>query len=165
MADAQEKLRGLLLPLEDLSLVLPNSMVVHIMTKAIVAPYANAPPWLLGAVSWQKRDVPALSFEVAVGRRAPAARQTEPRLAIIKSLNYADKIPCYAVTMSATPHPVNLDAENIGAAENTVVGSPLVHSQVSIGGKSALVPNLDAMEQMLISQLALFEQGGRAQKS
>ena len=164
MESAAEKLRGLLLPLEDSSLVLPNSMVLHIMNKATVEPYADAPPWLLGAVSWQKRGVPTLLFEVAAGRRRAVVCATEPRLAIIKSLNYPDKIPCYALKMSATPHPVTLDEQNISTAESPKIGSPLVHSQVSVGGEPAEVPNLDALEQMLINQLGLFTQGDPASR-
>ena len=63
-------LTGLLLPLSDRSLVLPNVAVAELIGYQPCTPLPHQPAWLLGWIDWRSQRLPLLSFEAACGGRA-----------------------------------------------------------------------------------------------
>lgn len=156
MAEQNQQVRALVVPLDGMALVLPDSIILQVLTSAPVTAYENSPKWLSGSVEWQKRKIPTLSFEVASGYRSE--RAADVRTIIMKSLNHHEHMPFYALLLSGIPHPVSVDKDNIQSVENASINSPLILSQVLVEGEPASIPNLDALEEMLMSQYGLFQQ-------
>ncbi len=156
MIEEQRQVRGLIVPLEGISLVLPDSIILQIVATAQLTPYANSPKWLRGSLDWQKSKLPVLVFEVAGGLHRVAESGSGGRFLIMKSINHIEKMPFYALQISGVPHPVDFNDANISAVENASINSPLILSQVLVEGEIASIPNLDAIEQMLMSQYGIF---------
>ncbi|MCW8963171.1 MAG: chemotaxis protein CheW [Gammaproteobacteria bacterium] len=154
MAGEAKQVRGLLIPLQAIRLILPDSMIVQIVTGAEISPISNAPTWLQGTAVWQKRIIPAISFEVAANQQYRPIEN--PRLLVLKSINNIDKMPFYAITLAGIPRPARVSGENMAAVENAASSSPVILNEVLIDGEPTTIPNLDALEEMLMSQYGLF---------
>lgn len=156
MAEKQRQVRGLIVPLQGVSLVLPDSTILQVLTTVQPIPYENSPKWLLGSLDWQKRKLPVLAFEIA-GRLAVSLKtQAGEHFLVMKSINHIEKMPFYALQISGVPHPVDFSEAGISLVENTSINSPLILSQILVEGEIASIPNLDAIEQILMSQYDIF---------
>ncbi len=60
-------LTGLMLPLADRYLLLPNVAVAELIDFQRGEPASDAPPWYLRQVVWRDRQLPLISFEAACG--------------------------------------------------------------------------------------------------
>jgi len=154
MAVEAKQVRGLSIPLQAIRLILPDSMIVQIVTGAEISSMANAPTWLLGTTVWQKRIIPAISFEVAANQQYDPIE--DPRLLVLKSINNIEKMPFYAITLAGIPRPTRASGENMSAVENASLSSPVILNEVLIDGEPTSIPDLDVLEEMLISQYDLF---------
>ncbi len=150
----EEEVKGLQVPLDHISLILPDSVVVQILVAKEYMDINEGPGWLMGMVEWQNRFIPVLSFEMASGR--DFSKPKDMRLIVLKSLNDYEKIPFYALFLSAIPHPVRFTNENLSAVENANSSSPLIHAEVLVYGEQSSIPNLDVLEEMLGSQNELI---------
>jgi chemosensory pili system protein ChpC len=63
-------LTGLLIPLSDRHLLLPNVAVAELIDYQDSVADPAAPQWYLGPINWRNRSLPLLSFEAACGSRA-----------------------------------------------------------------------------------------------
>ncbi len=155
MSETVKEVRGLIVPLEGMRLVLPDSIVLQVLTSVDLESFDNAPNWLLGSLEWQKRRLPLLSYEVA---SSYSDRSVETnRVLILKSMNYIDRVPFYAITLSGIPHPAVLNDANLQEVASAGASSPLILNQILVEGEPASIPNLDALEEMLMSQYGLFQ--------
>jgi len=153
VADVKE-VRGLFIPLQGSRLVLPDSIIVQIHTGAEILPVSNSPTWLLGTIDWQKRVIPVLSFEVASSQQYSPLEN--PRVLVLKSINNIEKMPFYAIPLAGIPNPVRVSDENLAVVENANLSTPVILNEVLIDGEPTSIPNLDALEEMLMSQYGLF---------
>ena len=156
MAEAVKEVRGLMIPLQGMQLVLPDSVILQILTSGDIVSLEGAASWLLGNVTWQKRVIPVMSFEIAANHQYQEMYQ--PRVLVLKSLNNIEKMPFYAITLAGIPSPVRVNKENIAVMENAVASSPVILSEVLVDGEPAAIPNMDALEELLISQYGVFAQ-------
>ena len=154
MAKEVKQVRGLLIPLQGIRLVLPDSIILQISTGTDISLFDDAPSWLLGTMTWQKRTIPVLSFEVASNQKYEL--MYNPRVLVLKSINNIEKMPFYALTLSGIPQPVHVSSENLSEVENASLSSSVILNEVLIDGEPTSIPNLDALEEMLISQHDLF---------
>ena len=155
MAQETAEVRGLMIQLQDISLALPNSLVVQILTGADIQSLQDAPEWLLGTTMWQSRLIPVISFEHAVGRQYNPL--PHPRLLVLKSVRDIEKMPFYAIVISAIPHPVRFTEESLSTVDNPGVEPPaVVLNEVLVEGQPASIPNLDQLEEMLAGHYGLF---------
>lgn len=150
----QSEVRGLLVPLQGGRLVLPDSVILQVLTGGEIVAVENSPSWMLGIVTWQKRKIPVISFELASNQGF--SNEEGARILVLKSVNNIEKMPFYAVVISGIPHPVRINAENISAVENRHSTSPMIQDDVLIEGEPVSIPNVEAVEEMLISQFGLF---------
>jgi len=150
-----KEVRGLQIPLCGMNLVLPDSVILQVLAAKEYSDIPEGPKWLQGMVEWQKHLIPVISFEMAAGRNFE--KPAEMRLLLLKSLANKEKLPFYAFFLSGIPHPVRFDEENISAVEHSNISSPLIHTEVLIYGEQANIPNLDVLEEMLMSQNELIQ--------
>jgi len=151
---AIKEVRGLSIPLQGINLILPDSIIVQIVTGADITPLEAGPDWLLGTISWQKRSIPTLSFEMAASSQYEAIEN--PRVVVLKSINNIEKMPFYGLPLYDIPKPARVNKENISVVENATQASPVILNEVLVDGEPVSIPNLDVLEEMLISQYGLF---------
>jgi len=145
------ELRGVLVPMPDTYLLLPNAAVAEVVNYQSAQPIANAPNWLKGYVGWRGEIIPLLSVESLLERfeSSPGPRA---RILVCNSLGKSSKMSYYGILSQALPRMIRLTAENLAPSGN---GSamPWVLEQVSVAGTEALIPDLDAIEQATVDHL------------
>ena len=147
---AREELYAVLISLVADTLLLPNAAVAEVVSAdRIDPPPPGAPPWLAGSVSYNNRHLPVLRFEVLNGSGATGdSRRT--RLAILHPVSDALRTGHYAIVCQGYPHLVTLNRTAL--RKEALVSTDdegLVLTRVSIANTSALIPNLEKLEQLL----------------
>ena len=73
MSAAGGEIYSLLIPLANGRLLLPRACVAEIAGYQVPATMVGAPPWYLGLVGWNGRQIPLVSFEGLCRQPTPAA--------------------------------------------------------------------------------------------
>ena len=143
------EIRGVLLPLQDGQLLLPNAAVCEVVSYR--APDTSAPKgadWLLGTFSWRNNDLPLISFETLMGRE-PGEVGHRARVAICNTLNGDESLPYIGILLHSAPHLIRVTEDVIAPVNGDDAPSEVVASQVVVNGVNALIPDLDVLELML----------------
>ena len=143
----QDEVAGQLLPLGEHTLLLPNGVVAEILRQVALDHESEAPEWVLGTFSWQGQRVPLVSFQQLAGLgRTPLEGR---KCVIVKTLDTDASFSCYAIHIDAFPQFVGLSRHGLllDAAKDQQPNG--VRTAVLVGGKSALIPDLDYIEESL----------------
>ena len=138
-AAAPGSLTGLLVPLADRNLLLPNVAVAELITYRAPQPVAGLPSWYLGQVAWRDLRLPLLSFEAASGGQAHVS--SGARVIVVNALGGRPNVKFLALLVQGIPSSVK-------------VGSDLKRADVpldavDLGDAQARIPDLAALEQKL----------------
>src|ERR1017187_3177043 len=68
MAERVQEVYSLLIPLVDGRLIIPRACVAEVIGFHTPSEMTGAPPWYIGTVTWNGRQVPLVSFEGACGQ-------------------------------------------------------------------------------------------------
>jgi chemosensory pili system protein ChpC len=140
------EIRGVLLPLDNGQLLLPNASVSEVV--GYIAPDSVAgdmPAWLLGTVAWRQQAVPLVSFELLTGGQQ-AEIGHRARIAICNTLNGNTERPFMAILLRSIPHLVRVTEESVFPLEESGEIGEMVQRQVTINGQEAWIPDLDMLE-------------------
>lgn len=150
MSTVKQPVRSLWLPLQgQISLLLPNVAIAEIVDYQEPVPVDGAPQWLLGEISWRGRQLPLVQYEALFGD-AVAGRQREARLAIINTVKDHGGIAFYALLTAGIPRLLSVGAELLAQADGRPLdGKALAH--VEFNGQSATIPDLDSVEEAVVS--------------
>ena len=80
MTAANDELYSLLVPLNQERLILPRACVAEVVRYAPLPVDEAAPAWFKGAIAWNGRQVPVISFEELAGLASaePGGRPGSP---------------------------------------------------------------------------------------
>lgn len=142
--DTATSITGLLVPLANRTLLLPNVAVAELIPYR--APHATegAPSWFLGQVPWRDLRLPLLSFEAASGGQPEIGPQA--RVAVLNALGGRDHVKFIALLVQGIPRSVKVDPS---LARSDVALAPLELDAVNFGDAQARIPDLVALEQKL----------------
>jgi chemosensory pili system protein ChpC len=147
---AREEVYAVLMSLAADTLLLPNAAVAEVVSAEILEPpMPGTPPWLAGRATYNNRQLAVVRFEVMNGAGA-ASDTRRTRLAVMQPVSSHLRTGLYAIVCQGYPHLVTLNrtalrSESLLPSDN----NDLVLSRVSIANTSALIPNLEKIEQML----------------
>ena len=147
--DTPATLNGLLLPLADRTLLLPNVALAELTPYQIPQAIAGAPAWLIGRIGWRNLMLPLLSFEAASGGQALSG--SHARVAILNAIGGNPRIKFIALLVQGIPRSIKVDSSLPGASSAL---APLELAAVQVGDDVAKIPDLVALEQLL-SDVAL----------
>lgn len=139
-----DSLTGLLVPLADRTLLLPNVALAELIPYRAPQASAGMPAWFLGQVAWRELRLPLLSFEAASGGQAqigPGAR-----VAVINALGGRPKVKFLALLVQGIPRSLKVTAD-LPRADAPL--APLELDAVSIGEDVLKIPDLVGLEQLL----------------
>jgi chemosensory pili system protein ChpC len=139
-------LTGLLLPLADRNLILPNVAVAELIDYQPSAFDLDTPPWYLGRVMWRNRQIPLLSFESACGQKIVFGERA--RIVILNALGGRPDLKFIALLVQGIPRSYKLDSQ---LSYVDVPLCSLEQAAVQVGEQVAKVPNLLALEALLVS--------------
>jgi len=143
---ADDKVRGLWIPLRGINLLLPNRAVAEISSYRVPSQLPGVPEWLLGLVKWRDGDIPVISFEGVCG----VPLKSNPvfsKLLIMNSVRAGSPVRNYAIVTAGLPGLVQIGSETADQVE--ISGSDGLKCIVRIGEEEAIIPDLDYLQRML----------------
>lgn len=152
MAQLAADIRGVMIPLTDARVLLPNASVSEVITYGEPQPLDNAPEWIYGTITWRGWRIPLFSFSRLAGQ-ASEENTSGAKVAIIKALGGNAKMPYMALLAQGFPRLTTVTDENLlleGDQDDLPEG---VSYRVSVNDDAAFVPDLDQIEKRLLDQL------------
>ncbi len=138
----------MLAPTEEDKLLLPTSVLAEVVDYQQPSPMVEAPPWLIGQIEWEKRQVPVFSFYALINGGDPGEISSRSRIMIIKSLSKSGRVPYLGVLLSDLPRMTNVeetDLEQTGD-KSKALG---VFSRIKLEDQHAIVPDLDRLTHLI----------------
>jgi len=146
-----EVVHCLFVPLQDELLLLPNSNIAEVVSYEEPTPFSDAPPWLLGKVSWRERLIPLISFDIISGKNKKSVVSKKSRIVVLNTLNGNNELPYIAIISQGIPHLETINENTISDVEDQDGDdrhSILRH--VIINDVQAIIPDIDDIEMRLI---------------
>ncbi|MDY7562815.1 chemotaxis protein CheW [Pseudomonas sp. 10B1] len=138
-------LTGLLLPLSDRCLLLPNIAVAELIDYQDSKAEPDAPNWYLGPISWRNRTLPLLSFEAACGARTRVGGRA--RIVVLNALGGRDELKFIALLTQGIPRSCKVDSQ---LSYVDVQLAELELAAVQVGDTIAKIPDLVGLEEWLV---------------
>jgi len=138
----------MLAPTDQQTLVLPTSVLAEIIDFEKPSAMESAPPWLLGQVEWNNRQVPVFSFSALINAADVGAIDSKTKILIIKSLAESARVPYLGILISDLPRMLNLtDSDIVQTGDDKK--SLGVFSRVMLKDQAAIVPDLDRLAHLV----------------
>lgn len=136
------------IPAEGETLLLPTSVMAEVVDYSAPLPMESAPPWLLGYIEWENRQVPVFSFAALINGSAVGKVGPRSKIMILKSLAGSGRVPYLGILLAGLPHPVAVKAEELEQTgdEKKSLG---VFSRVRIGEDDAIIPDIDRLTHLV----------------
>lgn len=138
-------LTGLLLPLGDRSLLLPNVAVAELIDYQDSHAEPNAPGWYLGPISWRNRTLPLVCFEATCGSRTRVGGRAH--IVVLNALGGRADLKFIALLTQGIPRSCKVDSQL------SYVDVPLAELElaaVQVGDTVAKIPDLMGLEELLV---------------
>ena len=146
MADTKDSVRSLWVPLRDVNMLIPSVSVAEVSNYKVPVEVKESPDWMMGTITWRGETVPVISLEALCGDRLPA-NLVYSRLMIINSMRPDSAIRFYAIVAAGLPRLVQLDDSMLQGMETSTL--EVVQCRVSVGQKTAIIPDLDYIQGLL----------------
>ena len=142
--NSTDSLTGLLVPLADRTLLLPNVVVAELIPYRPPQASAGLPAWLLGQIAWRDLQLPLLSFEAASDGQPQIGANA--RVAVLNALGGREQVKFIALLVQGIPRSLKVDG-NLQRASTEL--APLELDAVQLGETIAKIPDLAGLEQKL----------------
>ena len=143
------EIRGVLIPLQDYHLLLPNAAIAEIIDFRQPEPEEGQPGWMAGSIQWRHRKLPVVQFEHFLGDTAP---QAGPRRRIMACYSQQEnpQRPFVGILSRAIPRLVRVTREQLEAEPLApgLADAPIA-AALRFDGQPALIPDLAKIEQLL----------------
>lgn len=149
-AAAANDLATLLLPVYGQQLVLPNVTVAEIIPYVAPILEEDVPGWYLGSFSWRNISVPLVSFE-AINAEPFTSENKFRRIAVLNGIVDSERLPFCGIVTQGVPRLMRVMADEV-AIDGEVAG-PAELSRVLVNGESAVIPNVDYIQQQVLNLL------------
>ncbi|MFK3772524.1 chemotaxis protein CheW [Pseudomonas sp. NPDC089406] len=143
IAGQRSSLTGLLLPLGDRTLVLPNVAVAELIGQRSGACEEGEVDWHMGWVDWRQQRLPLIGFEAACGGHTPCGERA--RVVVLNALGDTG-LRYLALLLQGIPRSCKLDSQL------NYVDVPLATLEmaaVQVGEQVARVPDLAGLERLV----------------
>lgn len=129
-------------------LLLPTSVLAEVMDFQQPAPLDAAPPWLLGQIEWEKRQVPVCNFCALINATDPGENSLDAKIMIIKSLSDSARVPYLGLLLSDLPSMISVEQCDIVETgdDRKSLG---VFRRITIQEQEAIIPELDRLTHLV----------------
>lgn len=146
------EIRGVMLPVTGGRVLVPNTTMAEVITYAHPTAIEDAPPWLLGRITWRGWGLPVVAFSALAGI-AEDESVDNARVAILKALSGHARLPYFGVLTQGFPR-LTLVSEALLVPDPSAVPLPLgVREQVFVHNEAAWIPDLATIEELVVQAL------------
>ena len=142
-----------MVPVTDGRVLLPNATVAEVISYVQPEKVPNAPPWLLGRLSWRGWRLPLFSLPMLAGQLEDEGR-ANARVAVLKALGGNAGMPFIALLAQGFPRLTTITQELLIPSSDEHPLAPGVRAEVLVRDDRAIIPDLDAIEAMVARALA-----------
>ncbi len=138
----------MLAPTEEDILLLPTSVLAEVVDFQQPSPMDDAPPWLIGQIEWDERQVPVFSFFALINGGDLGEISSRSKIMIIKSLTESGRVPYLGILLSDLPSMTvvkEFDLEQTGDDRKSLG----VFSRIRLEDQDAIVPDLDRLTHLI----------------
>ncbi len=144
-----EKVRSLLVPLEEISLLAPNVAIAEVINYQPLDLVPDGPDWLLGRLRWRNQDLPVVSMERLLGLDPPQSGRGA-RITVFNTVKPNTMLPFFAAVTAGIPRLFNADADSLGASLRSDRNFPAtVADCIELDTAEALIPDLEAIQSLV----------------
>ena len=138
----------MLIPTNPEILLLPTSTMAEVIDFSPPEPMDATPPWLLGQVEWESRQVPIFSFSALINGTDVGEVPAKSKIMILKSLSDSARVPYLGLLLSDLPQPVLIKENKLVETgdENKALG---VYSRITVDENEGVIPDLDRVTQLV----------------
>ena len=133
MPERVQEVYSLLIPIVDGRLIIPRACVAEVIGFHTPSEMTGAPPWYIGVVTWNGRQVPLISFEGACGQNIPPA-SGRTRIVVFHCIG------------------ARLEGGYFGIVSRAVEERAPIVCYVRMVNESPLVPDLERLEEMIAQE-------------
>lgn len=153
MSTAADELYSLLVPLTEERLIVPRACVAEVIRFIRPERHEGSGDWMLGAITWNGRELPVVAFEGTIGKDVPAATG-RTRIVVFYASTGQVKSGYFGIVTQGFPQlvRVNRDVLRLDEATGWPDGAPVL-CRVKMINEYPLVPNLERLEAMISEEL------------
>lgn len=142
------ELHCMAMPTHGESLLLPTTVMEEVVDFQQPTAIDSAPPWLLGQIEWENRQVPVFSFTALINGTDSEAITPHSKIIILKSLTESGRVPYLGLLLGDLPHPVSVKPEDLEETgdDKKSLG---VFRRVSLSEREAIIPDLDRLTHLV----------------
>ena len=151
MAKDAQLIKCVIFTLRKENIIVPDALVVEIISVKDIEDGINKPEWYLGDMKWRGANVPLLSFEAAGGMEIAKVNLNTQAVVLyaVGKNGGVSKNPYLGLVMSGVPHISNFSREQFKIDSEVMEGHPMVAQNVRINGASVSLLDVDAMVNMV----------------
>jgi chemosensory pili system protein ChpC len=153
MIELPREIRGVMVPVTDGRVLLPNATVAEVISYTRPEEIANAPAWLLGRLPWRGWRLPLFSFPMLTGRLQDESR-SNARVAVLKAIGGNAGMPFIALLAQGFPRLTTITQELLIPTSDEHPHAPGIRAEVLVRDDRAIIPDLDMIEDMVAKALA-----------
>lgn len=143
-------LRGILLPIADRKLLLPNAAVVEVLSyPETIEPAADTPDWYVGRFDWRSLSLPLVSWGHLMGQVVTTDGQRHKGVAICHLFSADQSVSFVGLETSGLPSLVSVTEAGLQAQAGSAEPEACILGEVSLQDIRAYIPDLDALGKIL----------------
>jgi len=146
------ELYSLLVPLVDGRLVVPRACVAEVTGYHAPSEMPGAPPWYVGTVAWNGRQIPLVSFEGACGQNIPPVTG-RTRIVVLHCLGDRVDSEHFGVLSQGFLQLVRLTPDVVRAdSTRSFPDRAPVLCQVRMANEAPIIPDIERLEEMIAQE-------------
>lgn len=149
MAERVQEIYSLLIPLAEGRLIVPRACVAEVAGLPVPSEMTGAPPWYVGTVAWNGRQVPLVSFEGVCGKTMPP---TSGRARMVVFVALGTRLTHFAIVSQGFPQLVRLSSDVIRPGTATYPERLPILCQLRMANETPLVPDLERLEELIADE-------------
>lgn len=155
MAERVAEVYSLLIPLADARVLVPRACVAEVIGYQAPTPVEAAPPWYLGIVNWNARNLPLVSFEGTCGMAVPPA-SSRSRIVVFHALLGRLEAGYLAIVSQGFPQLVRVGSDVVRPDTSRSFSERMpVVCQVRLLNETPWVPDLERLEMMVAEETSV----------
>lgn len=151
MSAETKELYSLLIPLRDERLLVPRMCVAEVIAFAEAARSRDdaAPEWYLGAIEWNNRHLPVVSFD-GQHTEERKSKRNRARVVVFHAISQAVKGGYYGILTQGFPQLVRVNADVLGLETEQPLpdGFPAL-CRARMIHEYPLIPDVERLEKMI----------------
>ena len=140
----EEEMACVVLPQEELSLLVPNDCVAEILPWRRVKPVPGRPRWCVGTLGWRGQTVVVVDFQLLTSDSSQA-RLNRRALVVMHRTTKREGMSFYAIASSGLPRLLYLAEDEVRDVEDGQASAAIL-SHLTLGSEAVVVPNLRYVE-------------------